>query len=125
MHFKAAAYDEALECYNRAAKVANDAVSVYTNRAACYMKMERFDEVMSDCDFAMRVSGRACSDVRMHAFSTRGLLAFTVSLFLLMSGNRPRLCCWLPQCVGGGLAAMACTFTLLRVASCLCSVFFW
>lgn len=70
VYFKNGEYKDALKCYNEAIHVAKDKVSFYTNRAAVFMKLERFDEVIADCDFAIRVDEKW---VKSYYFKARAL----------------------------------------------------
>ncbi|XP_071094607.1 tetratricopeptide repeat protein 12-like [Haliotis cracherodii] len=64
--FKAGSYDKALELYSQAIEKVRDSTALYTNRAQTYIKLGRFKEALTDCDWALRVSP-ACLKAYIHA----------------------------------------------------------
>ncbi|XP_067675024.1 tetratricopeptide repeat protein 12-like [Haliotis asinina] len=64
--FKAGSYDKALELYSQAIDKVRDSTALYTNRAQTYIKLGRYKEAITDCDWALRVSP-ACLKAYIHA----------------------------------------------------------
>ncbi|XP_061395857.1 RNA polymerase II-associated protein 3-like, partial [Musca vetustissima] len=52
-------YDMAIEEYNKAIELYPDDAIYYSNRALCYLKMERYDECIDDCDRATEIDNLA------------------------------------------------------------------
>ena len=64
-HFKRKEYEKAAQCYTRAIAVSSsegedinpdDRLIYYKNRAACYLKQEKFSEATSDCLSALKIN---------------------------------------------------------------------
>ena len=53
--FEKGNFQEAVDLYTEAMSVAKDLTPLYTNRAAAYFKLEQYENVISDCDFALRI----------------------------------------------------------------------
>uniref|UniRef100_A0A7S3JQE0 Protein unc-45 homolog B n=1 Tax=Aureoumbra lagunensis TaxID=44058 RepID=A0A7S3JQE0_9STRA len=70
--FSQGKYEEAIEVYNRALTEAFDPqlkCTIFTNRAACAMKLNRWEECVSDCDVALRIDGGRVKALYRRAFA--------------------------------------------------------
>ncbi|XP_076801844.1 protein unc-45 homolog B-like [Clavelina lepadiformis] len=59
-HYKAGEYDEALACYTKALSLVEgkqDKLIYYKNRAACYLKLDRYQDAANDSTKALDISG--------------------------------------------------------------------
>lgn len=54
--FKKGHLDKAVELYTEALTHIRDMTVLYTNRAQAYIKLGKFKEAISDCDWALRVN---------------------------------------------------------------------
>ncbi len=54
--FKLKNYEKALEFYNEAIQTIRDNQVLYTNRAQVYIILKKFNDAISDCDWALRVN---------------------------------------------------------------------
>ncbi len=52
--FKLENFEKALEFYTQAIQIVRDNPILYTNRAQCYLKLKKYDEVLKDCEWALR-----------------------------------------------------------------------
>jgi len=51
-------FEEAVKLYTDAMQIAKDLTPLYTNRAATYLKLQKFQEAIDDCEFSLRVRMR-------------------------------------------------------------------
>ncbi|XP_076815387.1 tetratricopeptide repeat protein 12-like isoform X2 [Clavelina lepadiformis] len=68
--FKSGDYNTAIKLYTEATTVAKDMEALYTNRAAAFMKQERYQDAIDDCDFALMIDEKW---VKAHVFKGRSL----------------------------------------------------
>ncbi|XP_050343604.1 RNA polymerase II-associated protein 3 [Nymphalis io] len=54
--FRRGEYDRALSCYNRAIEQIKDNPMLYCDRALTNIKLENFDKVINDCEWALRLN---------------------------------------------------------------------
>ncbi|UJR31847.1 hypothetical protein I4U23_019323 [Adineta vaga] len=54
--FHQQSYDQAIDYYTQGLKAKKDYDILYTNRAQVYVKQERYEEAMNDCDWALKVT---------------------------------------------------------------------
>uniref|UniRef100_A0AAQ4QTD8 Sperm associated antigen 1 n=1 Tax=Gasterosteus aculeatus aculeatus TaxID=481459 RepID=A0AAQ4QTD8_GASAC len=66
-------YQEALGKYSESLKLKPEECSIYTNRALCYLKLERFAEAKKDCDAALRVEPNNKKAFYRRALANKGL----------------------------------------------------
>ncbi|XP_078488527.1 protein unc-45 homolog B [Ciona intestinalis] len=58
-YFNSGIYKEAIECYSRAIEISEDKnqkLTCFKNRAACYLKLEKYKECTEDCTKALEIS---------------------------------------------------------------------
>ena len=55
-HFKEKDYESAIKNYSDAIQLRNDDSILYSNRAQCYLNLERYYEAIEDCDNALRLN---------------------------------------------------------------------
>uniref|UniRef100_H2YRQ2 Uncharacterized protein n=1 Tax=Ciona savignyi TaxID=51511 RepID=H2YRQ2_CIOSA len=53
--YKKNKFSEAIQLYTEGTKIAKDLTPLYTNRAACYLKLGQCEEAISDCDFSLKI----------------------------------------------------------------------
>ncbi|TMW44742.1 hypothetical protein DOY81_010182, partial [Sarcophaga bullata] len=58
-HVKLGEYELAIEEYTQAMQLYPDDPIYYSNRALCYLKLERYDECIEDCDRAIEIDSLA------------------------------------------------------------------
>ncbi|XP_037309385.2 sperm-associated antigen 1-like [Pungitius pungitius] len=66
-------YQEALAKYSESLQLKPEECSIYTNRALCYLKLERFAEAKEDCDAALRVEPNNKKAFYRRALANKGL----------------------------------------------------
>ncbi|XP_068425516.1 sperm-associated antigen 1-like [Clinocottus analis] len=66
-------YQDALGRYSECLKLKPEECAVYTNRALCYLKLERFAEAKQDCDAALRVEPANKKAFYRRALANKGL----------------------------------------------------
>ncbi|KAM8871094.1 sperm-associated antigen 1-like isoform 2-T2 [Spinachia spinachia] len=66
-------YQEALGKYSESLQLKPEECSIYTNRALCYLKLERFAEAKEDCDAALRVEPNNKKAFYRRALANKGL----------------------------------------------------
>lgn len=82
--FRAGCAHEAIDLYSQAIAIyseldeqhhtlelKSDIAGVYSNRAACFLKLNRYSEVISDCDAALSIDGS-----RIKALYRRAMVGF-------------------------------------------------
>merc|ERR1719320_2139935 len=52
---KAGNYQKAIECYDKCINFCPNEVSIYTNKALCYLKLKRYPKVLENCTDALKV----------------------------------------------------------------------
>lgn len=70
-YFRQENYLAALECYTKAIDQIRDNTVLYTNRAQTLIKLEKYQEALTDCDWALRVSPNC---IKAHIHKGRGHL---------------------------------------------------
>lgn len=53
--FKAKKFKEAIEYYTKAIKVKEDEAILYSNRAICYLNLNKYFDAKEDCDLAIKI----------------------------------------------------------------------
>ncbi|KAK9513230.1 hypothetical protein VZT92_026779 [Zoarces viviparus] len=66
-------YQDALGKYTECLKLKPEECAIYTNRALCYLKLERFAEAKQDCDAALRVEPTNKKAFYRRALANKGL----------------------------------------------------
>ncbi|XP_062321171.1 sperm-associated antigen 1 [Osmerus eperlanus] len=66
-------FPEALGKYSECLKLKPDECAIYTNRALCYLKVERFAEAKQDCDSAIRLEPTNKKAFYRRAMANKGL----------------------------------------------------
>ncbi|XP_069001507.1 sperm-associated antigen 1-like [Embiotoca jacksoni] len=66
-------YQEALGKYTECLKMKPEECTIYTNRALCYLKLERFPEAKQDCDAALRLEPTNKKAFYRRALANKGL----------------------------------------------------
>ncbi|XP_034384847.1 sperm-associated antigen 1-like isoform X2 [Cyclopterus lumpus] len=66
-------YQDALGKYSEGLKLKPEECAIYTNRALCYLKLERFAEAKQDCDAALRVEPTNKKAFYRRALANKGL----------------------------------------------------
>ncbi|XP_074510626.1 sperm-associated antigen 1-like [Sebastes fasciatus] len=66
-------YQDALGKYTECLKLKPEECAIYTNRALCYLKMERFTEARQDCDAALKVEPTNKKAFYRRALASKGL----------------------------------------------------
>ncbi|XP_063734840.1 sperm-associated antigen 1 [Eleginops maclovinus] len=66
-------YQDALGKYTECLKLKPEECAVYTNRALCYLKLDRFTEAKHDCDAALKVDPTNKKAFYRRALANRGL----------------------------------------------------
>ncbi|KAK5922953.1 hypothetical protein CgunFtcFv8_020174 [Champsocephalus gunnari] len=66
-------YQDALGKYTEGLQLKPEECAVYTNRALCYLKLERFTEAKQDCDAALKVDPTNKKAFYRRALANRGL----------------------------------------------------
>ncbi|XP_056289522.1 sperm-associated antigen 1-like [Pseudoliparis swirei] len=72
-YVKKGQYQDALGKYSDCLKLKPEECSIYTNRALCYLKLERFAEAKRDCDAALRVEPTNKKAFYRRALANKGL----------------------------------------------------
>ena len=80
-HFKRKEYEKAAQCYTRAIEISSsegedinpdDRLIYYKNRAACYLKQEKFSEATSDCLSALEINPNDPNSLYRYAQALEG-----------------------------------------------------
>ncbi|XP_061571802.1 sperm-associated antigen 1-like [Cololabis saira] len=66
-------YPEALGKYTECLKLKPEECAIYTNRALCYLKLERFGEAKQDCDAALKLDPANKKAFYRRAMANKGL----------------------------------------------------
>ncbi|XP_034466389.1 sperm-associated antigen 1-like isoform X1 [Hippoglossus hippoglossus] len=66
-------YQDALGKYSECLKLKPEECAVYTNRALCYLKLERFTEAKQDCDAALKLEPTNKKAFYRRALANKGL----------------------------------------------------
>ncbi|KAM9805264.1 sperm-associated antigen 1-like isoform 3-T3 [Syngnathus typhle] len=66
-------YQEALGKYSDCLKIKPEECTIYTNRALCYLKLERFSEAKQDCDAALQLEPSNKKAFYRRAMANKGL----------------------------------------------------
>ncbi|XP_057691236.1 sperm-associated antigen 1-like isoform X2 [Corythoichthys intestinalis] len=66
-------YQDALGKYSDCLKIKPDECAIYTNRALCYLKLERFSEAKQDCDAALKLEPGNKKAFYRRALANKGL----------------------------------------------------
>ncbi|KAM7420181.1 hypothetical protein PAMA_014742 [Pampus argenteus] len=66
-------YQDALGKYTECLKLKPEECSIYTNRALCYLKLERFSEAKQDCDAALKLEPTNKKAFYRRALANKGL----------------------------------------------------
>ncbi|XP_059194522.1 sperm-associated antigen 1 [Centropristis striata] len=66
-------YQDALGKYTECLKLKPEECTIYTNRALCYLKLERFAEAKQDCDAALKVEPTNKKAFYRRALANKGL----------------------------------------------------
>ncbi|XP_061919713.1 sperm-associated antigen 1 isoform X1 [Entelurus aequoreus] len=66
-------YQDALGKYSDCLKIKPEECAIYTNRALCYLKLERFMEAKQDCDAALKVEPSNKKAFYRRAMASKGL----------------------------------------------------
>ncbi|KAK2910641.1 sperm-associated antigen 1-like isoform X1 [Channa argus] len=66
-------YQDALGKYTECLKLKPEECAIYTNRALCYLKLERFTEAKQDCDAALKLEPTNKKAFYRRALANRGL----------------------------------------------------
>ncbi|KAM8735287.1 sperm-associated antigen 1 [Acanthopagrus schlegelii] len=66
-------YQDALGKYTECLKIKPDECAIYTNRALCYLKLERFTEAKQDCDAALKMEPTNKKAFYRRALANKGL----------------------------------------------------
>ncbi|CAI5663412.1 unnamed protein product [Oreochromis niloticus] len=70
---KKSQYQDALEKYTECLKLKPEECAIYTNRALCYLKLERFAEAKQDCDAALKLEPTNKKAFYRRAMANKGL----------------------------------------------------
>ncbi|KAM4633877.1 sperm-associated antigen 1A-like [Polymixia lowei] len=70
---KKAQYQDALGKYSECLKLKPEECAIYTNRALCYLKLERFAEAKQDCDAALQLEPTNKKAFYRRAMANKGL----------------------------------------------------
>ncbi|GAA6217538.1 sperm-associated antigen 1 [Lates japonicus] len=66
-------YQDALGKYTECLKIKPEECAIYTNRALCYLKLERFTEAKQDCDAALKLEPTNKKAFYRRALANKGL----------------------------------------------------
>ncbi|XP_072536083.1 sperm-associated antigen 1 [Salminus brasiliensis] len=66
-------YQEAVGKYSECLKLKSDECAIYTNRALCFIKLERFAEAKQDCDSALKLESSNKKAFYRRALANKGL----------------------------------------------------
>ncbi|XP_076593769.1 sperm-associated antigen 1 isoform X1 [Chaetodon auriga] len=66
-------FEDALGKYTECLKIKPEECAIYTNRALCYLKMERFTEAKQDCDAALKLEPTNKKAFYRRAMANKGL----------------------------------------------------
>ncbi|XP_062516629.1 E3 ubiquitin-protein ligase CHIP-like [Corticium candelabrum] len=69
--FTSGQYEEAIACYSKAIIRSPNVTTFFTNRALCYCRLQRWDDVISDCRLALELDN---GSVKAHFFLGQALL---------------------------------------------------
>ncbi|XP_034554093.1 sperm-associated antigen 1 [Notolabrus celidotus] len=70
---KKSQYQDAMGKYSECLKLKPDECAIYTNRALCYLKLERFAEAKQDCDAALKLEPTNKKAFYRRAMANKGL----------------------------------------------------
>ncbi|XP_034029742.1 sperm-associated antigen 1 [Thalassophryne amazonica] len=70
---KTSRYEDAVRKYNECLKLKAEECAIYTNRALCYLKLERFTEAKEDCDAALSLEPTNKKAFYRRALAHKGL----------------------------------------------------
>uniref|UniRef100_A0A3P8PCR5 RNA-polymerase II-associated protein 3-like C-terminal domain-containing protein n=1 Tax=Astatotilapia calliptera TaxID=8154 RepID=A0A3P8PCR5_ASTCA len=70
---KKSQYQDALGKYTECLKLKSEECTIYTNRALCYLKLERFAEAKQDCDAALKLEPTNKKAFYRRAMANKGL----------------------------------------------------
>uniref|UniRef100_A0A3B3VJR2 Tetratricopeptide repeat domain 12 n=1 Tax=Poecilia latipinna TaxID=48699 RepID=A0A3B3VJR2_9TELE len=59
-------YETAVKCYSDGLAVLRDMQPLYTNRAQAYIKLERYEEAIMDCEWALKQCNERCIKAYVH-----------------------------------------------------------
>ncbi|KAL7830036.1 hypothetical protein SRHO_G00311630 [Serrasalmus rhombeus] len=66
-------FQSAMEKYSECLKLKSSECSIYTNRALCYLKLDRYEEAKQDCDSALRIEPANKKAFYRRALAHKGL----------------------------------------------------
>uniref|UniRef100_A0A667ZIV8 Sperm associated antigen 1 n=1 Tax=Myripristis murdjan TaxID=586833 RepID=A0A667ZIV8_9TELE len=72
-YVKKSQYQEAVGKYSECLKLKPEECAIYTNRALCYVKLERFAEAKQDCDAALKLEPTNKKAFYRRAMANKGL----------------------------------------------------
>lgn len=87
-YFKNKNYEAAVESYTTALRLYPDSVILYTNRAQAFLKLERFPDALSDCDWALRLHERHPKALARKGLALRGIGKFDAALSFLEKARK-------------------------------------
>ena len=68
-HFKNKGFSEAIRCYTQAIQINSKEASYYSNRAACYLSLKKFDKTIDDCNKALALDPNFAKAFRRRALA--------------------------------------------------------
>ncbi|XP_067323439.1 sperm-associated antigen 1 [Anolis sagrei] len=71
---------EALKKYNECIKLKPQELTIYTNRALCYLKLSQFEEAKKDCDYVLQTDGCNVKALYRRALAFKGLENYKASV---------------------------------------------
>lgn len=74
--FCSGCYEEAVEKYTQCLQLNTHTCAVYTNRALCYIKLQRFTEARQDCDSALQIEPTNKKAFYRRALANKGLMDY-------------------------------------------------
>ncbi|XP_043931099.1 sperm-associated antigen 1 [Protopterus annectens] len=77
---KSGNYEEGIKSYCECLKLKRDECAIYTNRALCYLKLNKYEESKNDCDLALQLEPSNIKALYRRAMANKGLKNFETSV---------------------------------------------
>lgn len=78
--FKQGDFEQAAQLYSKAISIKDDEPVAYSNRAQCYIKLNRYYDALADCDRALSIDSKFAKSVYRRAIANKNLHRYRSAL---------------------------------------------